>query len=323
MVHELRVSGVFSAFKGIRQLRKLTKTIQPDVIHGWMYHGGLFALLAGTRAPKIAGIRHSLHDLEKDKKTTRAIIYLLARLSKRFKAVIFNSETSKKQHQANGYDVSNSVFIPNGFDTNMFNAFAPQAKIELRKSLALPENTFAFGYVARHHPVKNHYGVLNAFAEVVKHNSNVILVLIGQGLSSNNNTVKETINQLDLEKAVALLDERNDIPELLQTLDAYVSPSHAEAFPNTIGEAMSCGIPCIATDVGDSAAIIGDTGIVVPPNDNDALAKAMLRMAQMPGEERESLGKKARQRILDKYRLEVVTKQYEELYLRLSENHSQ
>ena len=86
---------------------------------------------------------------------------------------------------------------------------------------------------------------------------------------------------------------------------------------------MSCGIPCIATDVGDSAAIIGDTGIVVPPNDNEALFNAMLKMAQMPKEEREPLGQKARQRIIDKYRLDVVTKQYEELYLRLSENHSQ
>ena len=138
--------------------------------------------------------------------------------------------------------------------------------------MKLPENDFVFGYVARHHPVKNHSGLLKAFSEVVKHNSKVKLVLIGQGLSSNNNTLAETINQLNITKHITPLGERNDIPELLQALDAYVSPSHAEAFPNTIGEAMSCGIPCIATDVGDSAAIIGDTGIVVPPNDNDALA---------------------------------------------------
>ena len=138
--------------------------------------------------------------------------------------------------------------------------------------MKLPENDFVFGYVARHQPVKNHYGLLKALAEVVKHDSNVKLVLIGKRLSSKNNALEKTINQLDIAKHVTLLGERNDIPELLQVLDVYVSPSHAEAFPNTIGEAMSCGIPCIATDVGDSAAIIGDTGIVVPPNDNDALA---------------------------------------------------
>ena len=271
-VDVLHISGPFSAPKGILRLRRITKSVKPDAVHGWMYHGGLFALFAESKTPKVLAIRHSLHDLKKDKKTTRTIIYLLARFSKRFKTVIFNSETSKKQHLAIGYDAGNSIFIPNGYDTNEFSPYSLQDKTRLRARLKLPENDFVFGYVARHQPVKNHYGLLKALAEVVKHDSNVKLVLIGKRLSSKNNALEKTINQLDIAKHVTLLGERNDIPELLQVLDVYVSPSHAEAFPNTIGEAMSCGIPCIATDVGDSAAIIGDTGIVVPPNDNDALA---------------------------------------------------
>lgn len=322
-VDALRISGPFSAPKGILRLRNITKSVKPVVICGWMYHGGLFALFAGSKASKVTAIRHSLHDLEKDKKTTRALIFLLARFSKRFNSVIFNSEASKKQHQAIGYNANKNIFIPNGFDTNEFSPYSLQDKTRLRARLKLPENDFVFGYVARHHPVKNHSGLLKTFSEVIKHWTNVKLVLIGQGLSSNNFDLIEPISQLGLTKHVILLGERNDIPELLQALDAYVSPSHAEAFPNTIGEAMSCGIPCIATDVGDSAAIIGDTGIVVPQNNNEALAKAMLGMVQMPKEERKALGRKARQRIIDKFRLEVVTKQYEELYLRLSENHSQ
>ncbi len=317
VVHELQIFGVFSALKGVRILRKITKNIKPDIIHGWMYHGGLFALFAGSNIPKIMGIRHSLHDLKKDKKTTRAIIYLLARFSKRFNAVVFNSETSKKQHQAIGYAVENSVFVPNGFDADVFRPCALQAKISIRRSLALPDNVFVFGYVARYHPVKNHHGLLKALSGVVKHNTNVRLVLIGQRLSSNNKALSTTIQQHDLLDHVILLGERNDIPDLLQATDSYVSPSHAEAFPNTIGEAMSCGIPCIATDLGDTVVIIGDTGIIVPPNDNEALAQAMLKMAKMPKEERETFGKKARQRIIDKYRLENVTQQYEDLYRNL------
>ncbi len=313
-VYELRISGIFSAITGIRQLRKITKSIHPDVIHGWMYHGGLFALLAGSKAPKIMGVRHSLHDLKNDKRKTRAIIYLLARLNKRFKAVVFNSVSSKKQHEAIGYSTKNSLHIPNGFDTETYAPSENAKRNALKSNLSMPSDGFVFGFIARYHPVKNHMGLLSAFAEVVKTCPKCLLVLVGQGMTPDNRAINQTMQQPQLKNNVILMGEKTNIPELLQLMDVYVSPSFAEAFPNTIGEAMACGIPCIATDVGDSAAIIGDTGIVVPSNDNEALAQAMLKMANMPREERETLGKKARQRILDNFRLEVVTKHYDDLY---------
>ena len=109
------------------------------------------------------------------------------------------------------------------------------------------------------------------------------------------------------------------MPRLLAALDVFVSSSkYGEGFSNAIGEAMACSVPCVVTDVGDSAAIVGGTGLVVPPGDAGALAAAVRRVLAMSAEQRQELGRAARDRVRERFHLPVVVGRYEALYRELA-----
>ncbi len=294
-------------------LRKLVKQIQPSLIQGWMYHGNLAAYFSGAKCPLLFSIHSSLDALENEKWLTNQITKYSSFLSKKADSVIYCSDYSRMQHINIGYSKKNSLFIPNGFNTNFFKP-DPSAEKRIKEQFAIKKDTILFGQLARYHPVKNHKGLLRSFATVIQHYPGICLVLIGPGCDKDNEDLTNAIKLLGLQEHVLLLGMRKDVASILPGLDALISPSFAEAFPIVLGEAMSCGVPCVATDVGDSSTIIGDTGIVVPPNDNEALTQAMLKMAKMPEATRKNLGVKARRRILENYRLEVVAKHYENLY---------
>jgi len=92
------------------------------------------------------------------------------------------------------------------------------------------------------------------------------------------------------------------------------SSSSGEAFPNVIGEAMACGVPCVVTDVGDSAYVVGDTGQVVPPCNPQALADGIIQLLDLPKCERQALGNRSRKRIEENFTLDEIVRQYETFY---------
>jgi len=112
-----------------------------------------------------------------------------------------------------------------------------------------------------------------------------------------------------------LLGERHDIPRVTAAMDiASSSSAFDEGFPNVVGEAMSCGVPCVVTDVGDSAWVVGETGRVVPPRSPEALCAAWLKLVGMGIAARCELGMSARQRIKDQFSIEKIVRQYERIY---------
>ncbi|MBE3143162.1 MAG: glycosyltransferase, partial [Planctomycetes bacterium] len=95
------------------------------------------------------------------------------------------------------------------------------------------------------------------------------------------------------------------IAAVYNALDICCSTSiFGEGFPNVVGEAMACGIPCVVTDVGDSAMVVGETGRVAPVSDIEALAQALRTMILLSDAERSALGEMARQRILSNFSLQ-------------------
>jgi len=122
------------------------------------------------------------------------------------------------------------------------------------------------------------------------------------------------VEENGIENKVHLLGPRQDVALLTSALDVAVSSSVGEAFPNVVVEAMSCGVPCVATDVGDSALIVGDTGKIVPPAHPRLLAEAILELLNLPRDERRKLGVKARQRIQTNFEISKVVTAYEDLY---------
>src|SRR6185437_1941534 len=114
---------------------------------------------------------------------------------------------------------------------------------------------------------------------------------------------------------VSLLGERSDIPKLLTALDVMIlSSAFGEGFPNILGEAMACGVPCVSTDSGDAAAIVGETGRIVPPRDPAALCDAALAVLAC----RSGLAEKARRRIVDHFFIDAIAERYLSLYADLT-----
>jgi glycosyltransferase involved in cell wall biosynthesis len=141
-------------------------------------------------------------------------------------------------------------------------------------------------------------------------------VLAGTDVDPKNLELNQLIEAHRLGACVHLLGERSDIAWITAGLDiATLSSAWGDAFPNVIGEAMACGVPCVVTDIGDASCIVGNTGIVVPPRHPTALVKAWNKLLEMDATARTRLGEAARQRVIENYSLAKIARRYERLYL--------
>ncbi|WP_445636744.1 Glycoside hydrolase [Nostoc sp. DSM 114161] len=306
----LKLTNIWPIIHIVRQLK-------PDLIQGWMYHGNLAAqflrFFIFRQIPVFWNVRHSLHSLELEKPRTTIIIKQCAIFSHLPTKIIYNSQNSSKQHEKIGYCLEKTCVIPNGFETEKFTP-STQARLSVRSELNTPENALLIGLIGRYHPIKDHFNFLQAAALLLKTYSNVEFVLVGNKVDWENQILSELIHELGLVKHIHLLGERHDIPRLTAALDIASSSSSGEGFPNVIGEAMSCGVPCVVTDVGDSGWIIGDTGKVIPPKNPEALANAWQALIDIGKEGREMLGKAARARVIECFSLDSIVAEYEALY---------
>jgi glycosyltransferase involved in cell wall biosynthesis len=163
--------------------------------------------------------------------------------------------------------------------------------------------------------MKDHANFLRAAKILLAKYPETKFVMIGTNVDYENQILTDLITELSIGSNVHLLGQRRDIPQITPALDILTSSSaFGEAFPLVLGEAMSCGVPCVVTDIGDSAWIVGDTGRVIPAKNPAALAQAWQEMITMDKSTRVNLGQAARKRIIDKFSLNTIVKQYEQLY---------
>ena len=299
------------------RLIRLMRWLDPDLIQGWMYYGNLAAQFAATllsrRPATVWGVRQSIDSLIREKPTTALAIWLSARLSKRPAAIIYNSTKSAAQHESIGYEGGKSRIICNGFDLETFTP-SQEARLSVRAELGLPPDAMVIGLIGRYHPAKDHANFLNAAAILAKDHPKVHFVLSGRGVHRENRRLRSVMKPLGLNGNVHLLGERKDMARLMASFDISVSSSAREGFPNVVGEAMACGVPCVVTDVGDSLKLVGSTGLVVPPRNPEALAQACRGLMTLGAGGRTKLGQAARQRIREHFQIASVIEQYEELF---------
>lgn len=299
--------------------RRLVDAFRPDLIQGWLYHGNLAATLAARVARRhpalVWNVRNCLYSLSDWKLLTQQIIRISRALSANVDAVIYNSELARQQHEAFGFRTDVGHLIPNGFDVD---ALRPDAAVRLAERLALDVSgeTVLIGHVARFHPVKDHASFLRAAVRVAEARPRIEFLLAGMDVSVDNPALARRVPPR-LSDRFHFLGLRNDIHRLMQALDVLCQSSWSEAFPNVLGEAMALGIPCVATAVGDSRSILGDCGVLVPPRDSDALARGMIRLADMAPTERRRLGMRARSRVTERFALPAIVARYARLYQRL------
>jgi glycosyltransferase involved in cell wall biosynthesis len=298
-------------------LVSLMREFRPQLIQGWMPHGNLAASLAEVAsriaAPVIWNVRMSLDAADGEKISTLGLIRLGALLSGHPTKIIYNSFTGAKQHESRGYRAAQSVVISNGFDCNLFRP-DEDAHNRICQQLGLESKAVLIGLVARFHPSKDHFGFLRAASFVSAMHPESRFLLVGKGLVETERELTTLISQLHLTGRVFLLGERTDTPQLTAGLDIACSSSAYEGFSNSIGEAMACGVPCVVTDVGDSAHLVVDTGLIVPARNSEALAHAIGQLIDAGPAKRKELGTAARRRIESEFSLSEIARRYEDLY---------
>ena len=320
-VHPLYGISGMGAVKTVIGLWKLSRGTRPNIIQGWMYHGNLAAgaakLFRFGKSRVAWNIRHSMHDAASDKRATRFIRGLNRSLSRFADAIVYNSNVSATQHGQSGFSTQRTTVIPNGFDLSLFHA-SDEARSHLMAELGFPDNALLIGHIARYHPAKDHATLIKAARGVVDRHPSARFVLVGHDVTPANQDLVARIAQQALGHSFHLLGERHDIPEIVSALDVLVLSSAGEAFPTVLGEAMASEVVCVATDVGDSAWIVGETGRIVPPHDPSGLGNALAGVLDLPPTERRRLGAAARERIRNNFSIERMVEDYRRLYRSLA-----
>ncbi|MFC1825538.1 glycosyltransferase, partial [Thermodesulfobacteriota bacterium] len=249
-------------FRGIADLIKFLRGQTVDILQTWLYHADLLGLLAGKAARVeniVWNIRCSDMHLQNYRFLTSLTVRTAGILSRMPDAIVVNSSRGKEIHERRGYYSKKMELIPNGIDTKLFKP-DEIARDWLLKELKLPDDVDLIGLVARFDPMKDHRNFVKAASILSKRLKNIHFVLVGDGIAEGNREFINLFNGGLFNGRVHMLGLRSDIPKITAAFDIATSSSYyGEGFSNTIGEAMACGVPCVVTDVGDSAQIVANT----------------------------------------------------------------
>jgi glycosyltransferase involved in cell wall biosynthesis len=298
-----------------------------------MYHGA-FASVLGRRMihsarPNAPRLYWSLHqtpepNLYGEKYMTKRIISRLKRYSYSLPAeIIYASHSAKSAHEALGFAPTNACVIPNGIDAARF-CPDDSARAYTLNALGFPEerrkNALLVGRFARWNPMKDYPCLLRGFALFRREFPDAVLICAGKGVSFSNPAFADMAKKSGVSEwnaadspSVYALGFREDVPRLMAGMDATVSPSSMkEAWPLSIAESMASAVSCIASDVGDSAEIVGNSAMLIPAGDWEALGLALGRFFSLPAEERRRIGNAARKRIMTHFPIERTAEAYAE-----------
>jgi glycosyltransferase involved in cell wall biosynthesis len=315
-VHSMGMKRGVPTPKMMATLLHLVRSMAPDIIQGWMYHGNIAASIAALALPikpAIVWCIQNTTELKLEKPLTALLIRAGVMLSKQTASIVYVSHGAQRQHESMGY-AKVGCAIANGCETDRF---IPDldAGPSVRAELGLSPETPLIGLFARFHPMKDQATFLTAAAHLQLCHPEVHYLMAGSDVTPENRVLKLQIDALGLSDRVHLLGIRRDTPRLAAALDIFsLSSAYGEALPLVLGEAMACGVPCVATDVGDSARVIGPTGRIVPPQDPLAFTTAWMELLDMGVDGRARLGAAARDRIMDLFDIDGVVMQYEQLY---------
>ena len=303
------IKSAYSVLKLIKQIKK----INPTIIQTWLYHSNnLINLIAPFLNRTIINcIRHE--DPNAGSIKTKISAYLGAYISKmRNNFTLYCSETSLKKHVSIGYSKNKGLIIPNGFI--LPNIDKSEAKSYLKNRFNIPDNHKIAINVGRYCPEKDYPTLFQAIKPVIEKEPDIVFILCGKGLERDNSQLCSLPEYSSIKNHLILLGNQSNIEKIMAGSDFLVSSSCSESFPNVNAESMSVGTPCIATNVGESQNIIGDTGLIVEPNNPSMLANAIIKMMETADKDLRSLGIKAKDRISLKYSIEHTLNLYDILY---------
>lgn len=298
----------------MRQLQKLIHQLKPDVIHSYLDTANVVCLLIGKlcRVPVVWGIRSSFVDFS-DYCWTDAFVYRLgAWLSPLAAGIIVNSEAGKKYHASKGYHIQKMYVVPNGIDTRVYYPDR-EAGLRVRCEWGVSADDQLVGMIARLDVIKDYPTYLRAISQLARNGSRARFVCVGDGDAQYRRQLIDLAEELGISERLLWVGARRDMPAVYNALDLLVLSSYGEGFSNVIAEAMACGVPCVVTDVGDSALIVGNTGQVVPVRNPQAMAEAVQSLLAVSPEKRGVLKEAARQRIQTEFNSALMAQRTESI----------
>ena len=321
-VVSLNKSGRWDIIRFVLRFIKLLKSLQPDILYSFLPDANIAGLIAGRLSGVkriVWGVRASNMDVSRYDWLARMSLRLSAFLSKFPDAIIVNSHVGKEFHRGIGYSTNRMMVIPNGICTDRFKPDY-SAGLKVRDEWGIDEETITIGLIGRFDPMKDHATFLRAVKIFNQEGCSVRFVCIGDGKGPCKSEIHSLCRTLGLNGSLIWAGEMEDMLSVYNAIDIITSSSLSEGFPNVIGEAMACGVPCVVTDVGDSAIIVGETGVIVNPEDPQALADGWRRMLKHLEDKSYSIKEMARARIVSHYNSEIFIRKTSRQFLGLLRN---
>lgn len=313
----LGIASASSVVAGVPRIVQHLRRSRPDVVHTWMYHADLLGGLAGkiARVPVVWALHCTKLDPAQTPRSTLLLLRVLSQLAAIIpERIVSCSVAGRELHEQMGYPGRRMLVIPNGFDAAEFKPNHEQRKLA-RNAWGFDEECVVVGQVARFHPQKDHHCLIQAAGLARARDQRLRFVFFGTDVTNDNARLVAWAREAGVSSICRFLGPHSHIHEVLPGFDLLASPSRfGEAFPLVIGEAMASGVPCVVTDVGDSALMVGDTGRVVPPDTPPLLAEALLELAALDRKARTELGARATARVRREFSLARVAHLYTELY---------
>lgn len=277
-VRDLGKKGRWDLLGFLTRLVRLVREEKPDILHGYLAIPNILTVLLKPLFPRtrmVWGTRNAKLYFDRYDRVRR-LAYRVERLLSRFADLIIANSYRGRDYAADyGFPEDKIVVIPNGIDTERFHPDL-EARRRLRAEWGVAEDEKLVGLVGRLAPMKDHATFLEAAALLARERRDVRYVCVGEGPAGYRQELRALSARLGLKERLLWAGARKDMPAVHNALDVAASSSYdGEGFPNVVGEAMACGVPCVVTDVGDSARVVGETGVVVPPGDPRALAEGL------------------------------------------------
>jgi glycosyltransferase involved in cell wall biosynthesis len=282
---DLKKSGRWDLLSFFVRLLKAVQRFRPQVIYGFLGTSNILTIFLKPLFPMVLmvwGVRSSNVDLKRYDWLHLFSYHVECWLSNFADKIICNSRAGMEYAAANGFPRQKMSVIPNGIDVERFKADAKE-RLRVRREWGVSHDEKLIGLVARLDLMKDHQTFLKAAAMLSSEEPNVRFVCVGDGPDDYKKGAYQLAQNLGLDGKLLWVGARNDMVAVYSALDIATSTSLGEGFSNVIAEAMACGVPCVVTDVGDSAFIVGTTGIVVPPSNPDLLCAGLLRMLKQLG----------------------------------------
>jgi glycosyltransferase involved in cell wall biosynthesis len=300
----LNKRGRWDLFGFIIRLARALRALRPQILHSYLGVSNVLAVLLKPLLPQtrlVWGVRASDMDWSRYAWHERVVFNLQRKLARFVDLIIVNSHAGFSFLLAHGFPKHKLLVIQNGIDVQRFFPDA-KARQRVRREWQVRDDEILIGLVARLDPMKDHSTFLRAAASFARKRESARFLCLGEGPQNYRRELQALAKELGLQARVIWSNGREDVPAVYNGLDLLTSSSaYGEGFSNVIGEAMACGVFCVVTDVGDSAQIVGASGVVILPHNPPQLAAAWQYLLDAPAEQRRSRGEQARQRIVENF----------------------